>query len=83
MYLGTTQLELTCHLQDAVSGHVVEGVIHAQSRVWASRGRRQGPSHCAQGSSRLLISLQLYAKGLAESAVLPEEREGGRLLKSL
>ena len=36
--LGATQLGLTCHLQNAVSGHVIEGVAHAQCRVLASHG---------------------------------------------
>jgi len=38
----TTPQGLTCHLQDAVSGNVIEGVVRAQLGVWASRGRHGG-----------------------------------------
>ena len=62
----TTPQRLTCHLQDAVSGHVIEGVVRAQLGVRASRGHhrgcRRGPSCGTQGSGFLLISLQLCGR---------------------
>ena len=80
----TTQLGLTCHLQDAVSGHVIEGVIHAQHRVRASHGHHRGPSHGTQCGGLLLISLQLCSRrqGLKEVAVFPRKEESEGALTS-